>query len=123
MQVGVTGVLAFMFSFFGSVAGLENVRIEITNYLLFGLFYTSIFATLITTVLQTKYQKLITPTKAGIIFSLEPVFAAIFAFFLLNEKITNLGYTGAALIFAGLIISELFDTLFYKKNGNAESKS
>ncbi|KAB2842053.1 MAG: DMT family transporter, partial [Melioribacteraceae bacterium] len=79
--------------------------------------------TLITTVLQTKYQKLITPTKAGIIFSLEPVFAAIFAFFLLNEKITNLGYTGAALIFAGLIISELFDTLFYKKNGNAESKS
>lgn len=122
MQVGVTGALAFMFSFFGSVAGLEKVRVEITNYLLFGLFYTSIFATLITTVLQTKYQKLITPTKAGIIFSLEPVFAAIFAFFLLNEKITNLGYVGAALIFAGLIISELFDTLF-NKNGNAESKS
>ena len=122
MQVGVTGALAFMFSFFGSVAGLENVRIEITNYLLFGLFYTSIFATLITTVLQTKYQKLITPTKAGIIFSLEPVFAAIFAFFLLNEKITNLGYIGAALIFAGLIISELFDTLF-NKNGYAKSQS
>lgn len=122
MQMGVTALLAFVFLFVGSYSGIENVRIEFTNYLLFGLFYTSIFATLVTTVLQTKYQKLISPTKAGIIFSLEPVFAAVFAFFLLNEKITNLGYVGAALIFAGLIISELFDTLFIK-NGYANSKS
>lgn len=120
MQMSVIAVLAFAASFVGSFSGIEKVKIEFTNYLLFGLFYTSIFATLITTTLQTKYQKLITPTKAGIIFSMEPIFAAVFAFFLLTEKITNLGYIGAALIFAGLIISELFDTLF-NKNGNAKS--
>lgn len=120
MQMGITAALAFTFTFLGSFSGLEDIRIDLTSYLLFGLFYTSIFATLITTTLQTKYQKLISPTKAGIIFSLEPVFAAIFAFFLLNEKITNLGYIGAALIFVGLIVSEVYDTLFisngYKKS-------
>ncbi|MCB0731272.1 MAG: DMT family transporter, partial [Ignavibacteriae bacterium] len=73
-----------------------------------------IFATLITTALQTKYQKNVTPAKAGIIFSFEPIFAAIFAFFVLGEKITNFGYLGAALIMLGLLISELYENLFLK---------
>lgn len=115
MQIYTVAILAHIFSFGVSSAGIEAIRIDLTSYLLFGLFYTSIFATLITTVMQTKYQKLISPTKASIIFSFEPVFAALFAFFLLNEKITNLGFIGAVLIFAGLIISELLDN-FLKKN-------
>ena len=118
IQMVVTSILAFMAAFITSLSGVEKIRIEFTNNLLVGLLYTSIFTTLITTVMQTKYQKLISPTKAGIIFSLEPVFAAIFTFFLLHEEITNLGYIGAGIIFTGLIISELFDTLFMK-NGNS----
>ncbi len=119
MQTGVTSILAFMAAFIISLSGIEKIRIEFTNNLLVGLLYTSIFTTLITTVMQTKYQKLISPTKAGIIFSLEPVLAAIFTFFLLHEEITNLGYIGAGIIFTGLIISELYDTLFMK-NGNSK---
>ncbi len=114
MQMGVTSILAFIAAFITSLSGIEQIRFEFTNYLLFGLLYTSIFTTLITTTMQTKYQKLISPTKAGLIFSLEPVFAAIYAFFLLHEEITNLGYIGAGIIFIGLIISELFDTVFSK---------
>lgn len=114
LQMGVTSILAFIATFLTSLSGIEQIRFEFTNYLLFGLLYTSIFTTLITTTMQTKYQKLISPTKAGLIFSLEPVFAAIFAFFLLHEEITNLGYIGAGIIFIGLIISELFDTVFSK---------
>jgi len=118
IQVVVTSILAFIAAFITSFSGVEKIRIEFTNNLLVGLLYTSIFTTLITTVMQTKYQKLISPTKAGIIFSLEPVFAAIITFFLLHEEITNLGYIGAGIIFTGLIISELYDTLFMK-NGNS----
>jgi len=118
IQVVVTSILAFIAAFITSFSGVEKIRIEFTNNLLVGLLYTSIFTTLITTVMQTKYQKLISPTKAGIIFSLEPVFAAIITFFLLHEEITNLGYIGAGIIFTGLIISELYDTLFIK-NGNS----
>jgi drug/metabolite transporter (DMT)-like permease len=71
--------------------------------------YTSLLATIITTTLQTKYQKYTTPSKAGIIFSLEPIFAAIVAYFLLSEKISNFGYIGCIFIFCGLLISEMMD--------------
>ena len=51
---------------------------------------------------------------AGIIFSFEPIFSAIFAFFILGEIISNFGYFGAALIMLGLLISEVYENIFLK---------
>ncbi len=104
-QFVVMTFLAFVAAFLFDSLNVEPLRISFTSNLIYAIIYVSIFATLITTALQTKYQKLITPTKAGIIFSLEPVFAAIIAYFALNEKIGNFGYLGSLLIFAGLLIS------------------
>jgi drug/metabolite transporter (DMT)-like permease len=73
-----------------------------------AILYTSIFASIITTIIQLKYQKTVSPTKAGIIFSIEPIFAAVFAYFLLSEKISNFGLVGCVLIFIGVIFSEAF---------------
>jgi drug/metabolite transporter (DMT)-like permease len=78
-----------------------------------------LLATLINIGLQTKYQKMVSPTLAGIIYSFEPIFAAIFAFFLLDEKITNFGLLGSALIFSGLIAAEVLDTILEKRNGKS----
>jgi drug/metabolite transporter (DMT)-like permease len=88
---------------------LEKAHFEFTGNLLLALAYTSILATVITATLQTKYQKFTTPTKAGIIFSLEPIISAVLAFFVLREKISNFGFIGGALIFSGLLVSELID--------------
>lgn len=107
----VASVLFAGFSF-------EPLRINLTNYLMFGLIYTGVLATLINLFLQTKYQKSVSPTKAGIIYSFEPIFAATLAFFILGEKITNFGLVGCFLIFLGLIVSEVFDSFFEKLNGN-----
>jgi drug/metabolite transporter (DMT)-like permease len=112
LQILTTSFLAVIFLFIFSFVNLEVIKINITNNLIWALIYTSIFATLITTGLQTKYQKNVTPAKAGIIFAFEPIFAAIFAFFVLGEKIGNFGYLGASLIILGLIISEIYDSFF-----------
>ncbi|MBK7104155.1 MAG: DMT family transporter [Ignavibacteriae bacterium] len=120
LQIITTAILAIIFSLFFSGINLEHFKIDLTNNLIGGILYTSIFATLITTALQTKYQKDVTPAKAGIIFSFEPIFAAIFAFFILGEKITNFGYFGAALIMLGLFISELYENIFIK-NGKPKN--
>lgn len=114
LQIITTAVLSVSFLFFFDGLNLEPIKINLTNNLIYAILYTSIFATLITTALQTKYQKNVTPAKAGIIFSFEPIFAALFAFFVLGEKITNFGYLGAALIILGLLISELYENLFMK---------
>ncbi|MCK7519865.1 MAG: DMT family transporter [Ignavibacteriales bacterium] len=75
--------------------------------------YTAIFSSILATVIQTKYQKVVTPTKAGIIFSLEPIFAALFAFLIIQEEISSFGIVGCIFIFTGVLVSELYD-----KNNN-----
>ncbi len=116
MQIYATAVLAFLAGVIFSAGNIEPVKFNLTSNLITGILYTAIFATFITTILHTRYQKLISPTKAGLIFTLEPVFAAVFAFFAINEKISNLGFIGAVLIFGGLITSEILDFLL-NKNG------
>lgn len=109
VQIGVSAFLAFSTAIVFDLINYEQLRIEFTSKLSFGIIYTSIFATLFTTTLQTKYQKLVSPTKAGIVYSFEPIFAAIIAFFFLSERISAFGLLGAVLIFVGLIISETYD--------------
>ncbi len=112
VQIVTTMVLAILFAIVFSTTGLEEIKYSYSTKLILAILYTAIFATLITTALMTKYQKNITPTKAGIIYSFEPLFAAVFAFFLLGEKITNFGYMGAGFILLGLLVSELYEAIF-----------
>ncbi|MCX6170437.1 MAG: DMT family transporter [Ignavibacteriales bacterium] len=123
MQISTASVLSFIAAFLFSGVSIESIHISITEYLIFGLLYTSVLATLFNIGLQTKFQKVVSPTKAGIIYSFEPIFAAIFAFFLLSEKITNFGLVGCALIFLGLIVSEVYDSFFEKKITNEEGRN
>lgn len=69
--------------------------------------FCSIFATSFMYAIQNQYQKFISEVKAAIIFSFEPLFAAITAYFYLNEAITLKIVVGGLLIFAGMIVSEL----------------
>jgi len=112
VQIIVTAVLASLFTFISAGLNYEQVKFHLSNKLIFGFLYTAIFATLITTAIQTKYQKAVSPTKAGLIYSFEPIFAAVTAFFVLNEKITNFGLVGCLLIFLGLVSSEIFENIF-----------
>lgn len=120
LQIFTTAILGILSASFIGISDFGEIRFVLTESLIFGLLYTGILATVVNIGIQTKFQKLITPTKAGIIYSFEPIFAAVFAFFLLNEKISNFGFIGMGLIFFGLISSEIYDTLF-NKNGKENS--
>ena len=109
MQITVTAILAFLFAAIFNSAGLETIKFDLNKSLIFGLIYTSLFTTLLTTILLTKYQKDISPTKAALIYSLEPLFATVFAFVLLGETISGIAAIGALLIMTGLIIAETFE--------------
>ena len=107
-QILISGVGGFLFVFVFSVTGLEQIELTLNSNLIFAVLYTAILATVLATSLQTKYQKFVSPTKAGIILSFEPIFAALTAFFVLSEKISYFGIIGCLLIFSGLIMSEVF---------------
>ncbi|MFE6140056.1 DMT family transporter [Bacillus sp. NPDC057893] len=70
-------------------------------------------------VMQPIAQKYTTPESTGFLFSLEPVFSAIFAFIFLNENMGRQGYLGALLILAGVLIA---NTSFKKQTVLKEIK-
>lgn len=112
VQLLITGLGGLVFSFIFSISELEAFRFDLNSSVIASLIYTAIFASIIATIIQLKFQKIVSPTKAGIIFSIEPIFAAVFAFFLLSEKISNFGLIGCAIIFIGLVLSEFFENKF-----------
>jgi drug/metabolite transporter (DMT)-like permease len=72
------------------------------------LLYLAVFATALVIALQTWALGRTSPVKATIFFSLEPVFATIFAGLVFGERMTPREGTGAALILAGVVVTELW---------------
>ncbi|MFO7765480.1 MAG: DMT family transporter [Pelovirga sp.] len=67
---------------------------------------TAVFATSYAFWAMTSFQHRTTPTRAALIYTLEPVFAAIFSFWLAGERLSTPGWYGGGLIVAGMIIAE-----------------
>ncbi|MCK9280866.1 MAG: DMT family transporter [Melioribacteraceae bacterium] len=111
IQLTTTAILSLITSFVLDATNIELLYININFDVVTALLYTALLATLFNIGMQIKYQKEVTPTKAGIIYSFEPVFAGLFASFLLNEKISNFGLIGSVLIFTGLITTEVYDSI------------
>jgi drug/metabolite transporter (DMT)-like permease len=66
-----------------------------------------VFATALAFVLQTWAQQNTTPTRAAILFSLEPVFAWLSSWAIEGELLTLRAACGALLILGGILVVEL----------------
>lgn len=71
-------------------------------------------ATSLTFIFQNWGQKHQGPSQTAIIFTLEPVFAALFGFLIGNESLTLFNWIGMGLIFIAILITVLKINL--KKN-------
>lgn len=89
----------------------EEFAWTISVHFITSLVYLSIFATIIAIWVQNQFQADTTPTRAAVIFAMEPVVAGIFAYFVRDEDIGFAGLLGGGIMIAGLILSELSDTI------------
>lgn len=78
----------------------------LSPYVILTIVVMGIFATAFNFTMMVWAQQYTTPTRAAVIYTLEPVFAAIFAYWWGGEILGSRGYIGAALIFLGIILSE-----------------
>jgi len=76
-----------------------------------GIIVTGVLATSIALLLQTRYQRETTATRAVIIFSLEPVFAVIFGWLINQEPVTRNIIIGGSIILLSLLMVELVPRL------------
>jgi drug/metabolite transporter (DMT)-like permease len=104
LQVAWTAAFSIIVTF-----GFETPSFHWSVEGIAALVYLTFLATLLTTYIQTRFQKDTTPTRAVVVFSVEPVVASIVAWLLLGESLGTLGIFGGTLIVGGVLISELSD--------------
>jgi drug/metabolite transporter (DMT)-like permease len=107
ISTALLSVLAVLF--------LETAYLRINNNLMLNIAYLAVMPTVVALYVMAKYQKYTTPTRSAVIYSMEPPFAALFAFLIIGEQIGMMGIIGGLSILIGLIISELSDVIFKPK--------
>ncbi len=85
-----------------------------TSSLIFALIITSVFATAYAFWAMTRFQNRTTPTRAALIYTLEPVFATIFSVWLAGDRLTVIGWFGGGLIVAGMIVAEAWPLMSHR---------
>lgn len=99
-QLGFTAIFgaAFMFSF-------EPISYPTSSTGWTSMLLLAVICTAFGLVVQSLAQGATTAETTGFIFSLEPIFAAVFAFLFLGEVLNGQEWIGAMLIFVGLLIA------------------
>ncbi len=72
-----------------------------------SLLLNALLGTVFAYYVQNKFQNKMSHTKAGLLFSLEPVFAGIFAYLFRNEVFTPPKLLGATLIFFAIVLIQV----------------
>ncbi len=103
-QIAFTGVICFFIALvFEPTEAMFNQPLLIWGAIL----YAIIFCTIGAFVTQTIAQRYTPPTHAVLILSTEAIFAGLFSYFFWGEIFTAQKLTGAALILAGILVTEL----------------
>jgi drug/metabolite transporter (DMT)-like permease len=84
-----------------------SVLKELSLSALSALLYLALFATALVLWLQALAQRVVPAYAAALIFALEPVFAAIFAYFMLGETLSLQGWLGGGLVVIAMILGGL----------------
>jgi len=100
-------VIAFLSILFAVFSGDGEILFRWHGEILWPLVICVLFATVFAFLVQTAMQRFTTAAHTALIFCMEPVFGAFFAFLFLGERWGVTGMTGAALILAGMILSEV----------------
>lgn len=66
--------------------------------------YCAIFPTVLCFTLQNRYQRYVSPTRAGLIYTLDPVWALLFGALVLGERLTAVEWLGCILIFSAVVL-------------------
>jgi drug/metabolite transporter (DMT)-like permease len=101
-QLGFTGLFNLIISLFAETPALPH-----TPKVWAAVLFLSVFCTGLAFIVQVLAQQYTSASHVGVIFSLEPVFAGVVAFFLAGEILSPRAYVGAVLLVSGLFVMEL----------------
>lgn len=101
-QLGFTGLFNLVIALFAETPALPQ-----TGKIWVAVLFLSVFCTGAAFIIQALAQQYTSASHVGVIFTLEPVFAGVVAFFLAGEVLSARAYAGAALLISSFLIMEL----------------
>jgi len=113
-QVITCGVISAGIAFFGRLgAASGQVAGGLTNWpAVLATLYLAVFSTVFAFWAQATAQTRLGPTEAAILFSLEPVVAALLSVFWLKEPMTSRQALGGGLIVLAMVVAEALPHMF-----------
>lgn len=118
-QIGFVGLWSLLTSFIVESPALPPMGPVWINVVLL-----SVFCTAGAFIVQSIAQQYTTATHTALIYSGEPVFAAIFGYFMIGDVLTGQGLVGAVLILGGMLAAELdFKALLMSRNAKRGERS
>lgn len=106
-QVATVEIATAALLMFATAPLVETLRLVWSPRVLAALLISGLLGTAAAFTIQAWAQQFIPPTHTALIFLLEPVFAWMTSFVVLHERLGLRAGGGAALILAGILISEL----------------
>lgn len=106
-QVFTVAALATTAFFVLKALGLETMPNPVDGQFIRQIGYMAVMVTFVAALVQTWAQSRVNPTHAVILYTLEPVTAAVFAYYKFGEKLGSWRAIGAALIIVGVMVSRL----------------
>jgi drug/metabolite transporter (DMT)-like permease len=97
---------------FGTVAVMAAVATllvdvpiaPVSTMALTAVVFCAIFPTIICFTIQNRFQRYVTPTRAGLIYTLDPVWSLIAGFFVLGESLSPVEWLGCGMIFMAVLL-------------------
>lgn len=102
IQIGAVALFSGL-----ATLSFETFSVEFTHEVWIGLAICAIPATSLAYWIQNKVQQYTSPTRTAIVFSMEPVFGAIFSYLWLGELLTTRGLIGCIFVLLGILLAEL----------------
>ncbi len=102
VQIGAVAVLGTASAF-----AFERPTLALSAPAWVAIAFTGVAATALVFSLQVHVQRFTTPTHTALLFSLEPVFAAFFGWWLAGETLGPREWVGCGLILGGMLVAEL----------------
>jgi len=118
VQFAVTAILAFLVALMTEPIVWEQIVKAAPQII-----YTGVFASGVAFTLQVIGQRYTTAPQAAIFLSSEAPFAALFAFLWLGERVGVVGIGGCVLIFAAMLLVELFPEWQKRRQLNPSSNN
>lgn len=78
--------------------------VAVSSTSLLALAYCAVFPTVVCFTMQNSFQRYVTPTRAGLVYTLDPVWSLLAGFCVLGERLLPLEWLGCAMIFLAVLV-------------------